>query len=518
MRARRASGGREGELLQRAARLRKDPMLLLPTLGPDCPTSRFDRLRAALEVVHGARDDVDRLARLSRRGDPIARSLAGLLKFYEDEELPGLLVARFPAGEISFAPLARAPRESQIAVQQYDDPERLLLGYLSWARRGYHFFATDKKLYCTGPSPTPPPEFRTAFLHDLPYRLERSKDGAAYACAHLLRGEPVPYLEVAWPGAETAFRVCRRCARDDRQLLAALTGRLAVPKPERAFPFALSLNVDCRAGASCAHAKLPPPSRRIRKSYLFGRSSDAAALDDYRKELAGRLDATGEPRFMAGGVCYGTDLAAFVNALAPTAAERKALEETLPSVGGSFEIPEATASQALERLWHAHADQIVRAIIPEPARAEELVREARASPGRVSELLHRAARETQEREVLRQLPRFQRLVPAAELADRTARAYRTGGRDAAVKQVLLSLPREGKERGLGFALLVALDQAAPHLWQFTPTEQEFGRSLADRSKRLLTVDPPEYAAALGELLGAAGVTDWGVAASDPADS
>lgn len=514
MRARRASGGREGELLQRAGRLRKDPQLLLPKLSRDCPSGRFDKLRAALEEVHDARDDADRLGRLARRGDPLARALAGLLKFYLDEELPGLLVARLPSGEISFAPLAKAPRESQIAVQQYDHPERLLLGYLAWARKGYHFFAAGKTLYCTGPSPAPPEEFRHAFLSDLPYRLDRGKEAGTVACPHLLRGEPVPYLEVAWPGASMRFRVCRECARDDRQLLAALTSRLAVPKPEKAFPVAFDLNVDCRSKEACVHAALPTPSRRLRKQYLFGRVSDARALDDYRKELAPRLDAGRGPRFEAAGVCYGADLGAFVTALSPTPAERKALEEALPSVAGAFEIPEAKASQALERLWHEHAQEIVRAIVPEAARAEQLVRDARAAPGRVSELLHRAARETQERELLAKLPRLEHLVPAAALADRVARAYRVGGREAAVKLLLGDLPREGKERGLGFGLLIALEQEGGQLWQFTPTEQEFGRSLAERASKLLHAEPDAYASALGELLGAAGVTDWGVVLSD----
>lgn len=508
MRARKASGGREGELLQRAGRLRKDIGPLIPKLGPDCPPGRFEKRRAALEEVREQRDDADRLGRLARRGDPMARALAGLFKLYLDEEMPALLVARFPSGEISFAPLAKTPREFQIAVQQYDDPERLLIGYLDWAKKGYCFFATKHQLFCTGPTARPPEEFLSALAGELPYRLEHTPDGEL--CPHLARKEPVPYLEVDWPGAETRFRVCRRCARSDRHLLGSLTARVAVPKPERAFPLTLALNVDCRAGSSCVHARLPEPSRAVRKAYLFGRSSDAQAMDAYRKELGRWLDDGRGRRFVAAGVCYGDEAAGFVAALAPTPAERKALEGVLPTVDGPFDIPEATASQALERLWHDHAEEIVRAIVPDPARAEQLVRDARASPGRVSELLHRAARETQERELLSQLPSFSRLAPEAALADQVARIYRTGGREAAVKQVLQTLPREGRQRGIGFGLLLALDQATPHLWQFSDTEQEFGRSLADRARRLLSTEPSGYAAALGELLGAAGVTDWGV--------
>src|ERR1700686_2109094 len=139
MRARRASGGREGELIQRAGQLRKSFEVLLPELSRDCPPERFDKLRAELQRVREIRDDEKALGKVSRWADPMARAYAGLLKFYLDPELPGVLVAPFPTGEVSFAPLGGAPKEAQVAVQQSDDPRRVILGYLEWARKGFHF-------------------------------------------------------------------------------------------------------------------------------------------------------------------------------------------------------------------------------------------------------------------------------------------------------------------------------------------------------------------------------------------
>ncbi|MCI4366759.1 MAG: hypothetical protein L3K08_03290, partial [Thermoplasmata archaeon] len=221
VRARRASGGREGDLLDRASRLRKSVDDLLPKLGPECPPDRFDRLRAALEEVRSDRDDRDRLLRRARGwgGEDMAKAYAGLLAFYLEPEMPALLVATFPTGEISFAPLSKGSRESEVAVQQSDDARRLLLGYLPWARKGFHFFATSHQLYCTGPSPTPPPEFREAKLKDLPYRTVPSSDGGSLECTHLNEGVPGIALEVGWPGAHRRIRICRRCAKDDRHLL-----------------------------------------------------------------------------------------------------------------------------------------------------------------------------------------------------------------------------------------------------------------------------------------------------------
>src|SRR5271170_1107474 len=107
MRARRASTGREGELAQRAGRLRKSVDPLLPTLAAGCPPSRFEKLRSALEKVRDARDETKRLESMSRWGPPMVRAYAGLLHFHLEPELPALLVARYPFGEVSFAPLAR---------------------------------------------------------------------------------------------------------------------------------------------------------------------------------------------------------------------------------------------------------------------------------------------------------------------------------------------------------------------------------------------------------------------------
>ncbi|HYK92627.1 MAG TPA: hypothetical protein VEY07_01110, partial [Thermoplasmata archaeon] len=176
---------------------------------------------------------------------------------------------------------------------------------------------------------------------------------------------------------------------------------------------------------------------------------------------------------------------------------------------GLFEVDEAAASRALEKLWPGHAEAIVAAIVPDARRAQQLVREARANPGRVSDLLRRASRETRDQAVLDALPQYVELTREAAFVDGVARAFRTQGSAEAVKRLLQSLPAEGKERGLAFGLLTALGQAPSHRWQFTDTERQFGESLARAAEHLLQVEPDGYHAALDALLGRAGVADWG---------
>ncbi len=509
-RLRRGSGIREHDLVARAKALRASVDPLLPRRTADCPPERFERLKTELEEVRSYSDDAKRLERLSRWGDPLARAYAGLLKFALEPSTPTVVAFAVPDGEVSYAPLARTTREAEVAVQQSDDPARLLLGYLEWARRGYHFYATRRALWCTGRSPTPPEEFRAERIADLPYRLLEDPAHHRYLCSHLKDGEPRPFLEVGWPGSDTAFRVCRRCVKAERHLLGSLSDGAAVPEPGEAFPVRAEWNVRCQGGPECVHARLSELPKNLRRQYELGRLSDAQLLDAYADELKPRIEGTGRRTLVAGGVCYGNDTAAFLDALGGTPLERRALERALADAAGYFAVDEPSASRALERLWPDHADVIVRTIVPDPAEARRWIDETRRAPGRVAEVLKRAQRQSEERQVLDELPKYQHLAREAAWVDRVAREYRIHGETAAERAIVQSLPGEGKERGLAFGLLTALGRGGAHAWQFSKTEQEFGAALADRARRVLAAPASGYHSALDGLLQAAGVADWGV--------
>ena len=515
-RIRRGSGVREQDLIARAKSLREKVDPLLPHLTSDCPTDRFDRLRVELEEVRGAHEDERRLEKLSKRGEPLARAYAGLLRFALEPSSP--VVVSFPTagGEVSFATLARTEREAEVAVQQSDDPGRLLLGYLEWARRGFHFFATRRALWCTGRSPTPPADFLSERIDELPYRMVPNADRSEYDCVHLGAQEPRPFLEVDWPGASRVFRVCRRCIKEDRHLLASLSEGAAVPDPESEFPVAASLNIRCTGGDECVHSRLPELPRALGKRYAIGRLSDAQLLDAYLAELRPRLERPGRPTFVAGGVCYGSDARAFLEALGPTGTERRALAPVLDGIPGLFEIDEPSASRALERLWADHAEEIVGAIVPDPTEARRLVEEVRGAPGRVAEILKRAQRRTEEQERLGALPQYDRLAREAAWVDHIAREHRARGAPGAERALLQTLPREGKERGLAYGLLLALGRGTAHSWQFSPTEREFGQALEPQARALLESAADRYHDALDRFLQSAGVADWGRLASENA--
>lgn len=508
-RIRRGSGLREADLIARAKALKGSVDPLLPKLTPDCARERFDRLRAELEEVREVAEDERRLARLARWGDPFARAYAGLLRFALEPTAPAVVSFPTAGGDVSYAPLASTGPEVQVAVQHSDEPDRLLLGYLDWARKGFHFFATHRALWCTGRSASPPAEFVAERLADLPYRMVEEPGTHRYRCPHLASGDPLPYLEVGWPGAGLSFRLCRRCAKDDRHLLGSLSDGAASPAPEEEFPVSVELNVDCRGGDDCVHHALPEAPRPLIKRYALGRLSDGQLLSGYLDELRPRLERTRRRTLVAGGTCYGADLDAYLEALHPSPVERRALALVLEGLEGTFEIDEPSASRALERLWGTHAEEIVGAIVPDPKEARRLVEEARGAPGRIAEILKRLQRRAEQQELLGTLPRYERLAREAAWADQIARAYRLQGESGAERTVVQALPREGKERGLAFGFLLALNRASAHAWQFTPTEKEFGQALQERIAALLRAPAEGYHDALDALLRAAGVVDWG---------
>jgi hypothetical protein len=507
VRLRRASGGREETLLKKAEALRRSSKPLLPERSRDCPPEPFDRLSAAFETVREAKDEGGRLDSMRRWGDPFARAYAGFLRFYLEPELPPLLPAQVGGSQISYAPLARAPAEFQIAVQEHDDPRKLLLGYLGLARKGYYFYALPDRLVCAGRDATPPQEFLRKQDEDLPYRFDRGAEAGAYLCPHLAKKDPVPWVGVEWIPADRTFRICNRCAKADAQLLGALAAGLAQPRAERAFEILAELNVDCRGGPDCIHHNLPPVSRGLRRRYTLGRASDREFLNDYVHEVEPYIARKSGPLFVAAGVCYGGDRRAFIEALHGNKVERAALERVLPSVDYHFELAEPTASQALERLWRDHAEEIVAAIEPDPQEARRLAQEARANPGRVSDLLRRASQRADERATLSALPTFTAIGPEATFVDAIARAFRTGGAEAAERRVEQTLPPEGKARGLAWGFLLAMGREAPHRWQFSDTEQKFGVSLVGLARKLLEGPPGEYGEALNQLLATAGVAE-----------
>jgi hypothetical protein len=519
-RIRYTSGGKEGEVLSRARALAKDPTLLLPRAPDGSLSPLFPRLLQDLKTVQGHAEEPDQLDRLTFRGEPLARAYAGLLHYAAKRPSLNHQVARFPTGDIPYLPVERVPKEELIAVQYFDDPRRLLLGYLHYARPslfgggGYHFYATKDSVVCTGRSADPPTSFVENALGEIPYRLtvlpgeEGWPDGTVLACSHLVRGDREPYLEVRWASARRTLRVCRRCAGEDRHLLASLSGSMVVPDPAGEFEVTVVYPLQHEHREACPAGEPPGLSRRSEKAYREGRLADQELLKEHLAEVEGSLRSHRGRLLIGGGRCFGEEVPLFVDALDPTPAERTALRRVLGRMEEPLLAPELSAGKVVEALWKDHARELLRAVGASPAEVDRFSAEGR-SGGRAAETLNRVARRRAEEATVAELPRYHELSAEAHLADDLARRYRRGGAADVEHRISVADPPEGKVRGLAWAFLVALGKEQGQAWRFSDTEKEFGGSLAPSAERLLKASPEEYHAALERLLTEAGVTRWG---------
>lgn len=523
-RIRYTSGGREGEVLSRAKQLRKDPSPLLPRLADDCPTGPFDRIRRDLEAVHEARQDLDDLERLTGRGEELARAYAGLLHWAEERPDMVTLVARYPTGDLPYFPVAKTSVEALIATQYHDDPRRLLLGYVRLAKGGlfggggFHFYALERGILCTGKEADPPEEFVRATLERAPYHLRPpsvpatgGKEGAdgLRVCQHLGRGEAEEHLVIRWRSVGRTLKVCERCAKDDAHLLASLSENMVIPDPDSEFEVEAVLPLRHEHPGSCPLGEIPPLSPATERRYRAGKLSDAEVLKAHSDEVGAAVGSVRAAVYVAGGRCYDGDVGALLQALDPTPVERRALGKVLPTLGSPLICPESRAGKVVEMLWKDHAVELLRAAGASPDEAQRRAAEARSAGGRASEVLNRFAQQRKEEATLAKLPTYGRLVPEAELADRVGRLFRTSGAAEVERMIARESPPEGKVRGIAWAFLAALGKEGSQAWRFSETEQEFGTSLAPAAKRLLEVSPEGYHEALNTLLLEAGIPAWG---------
>lgn len=512
------SGGKEEQVLSRARELRRDPEKLLPELSDDCPTAPFDRLRGELERVKEAAGDADELRRLMARGGDLSRAYAAILYFLEERPDAVTVLARSPTGTIPYLAIGSAPPEANIAVQYFQDPRRLLMGYLKLAKGGLfsgvglYFYALKDGIVCTGRNPKPPERFISASISRLPYRLSQldTEGHRNMVCQHLAKGEMQPHLEVIWDSARLSFKVCKRCSRDDSHLLGSLIENMAVPDPQSEFQLALKYPLQHDHKDACQSTRLPGMSPSSERSYRKGKLSDSAFLNEFTRDTEEMIRGIRGRLFIAGGHCYGGDVEKLIEDLNPTPAERIALSHVLPSRDTPLLIQERTAGKALEALWKDHALELIVGMGTMEDEAEKLAAEFQSSPGRVSELIERLYKAERERSLLSGLPNYTDVSPEAQFAIDIARSYRTQGAGAVEKRLTSDLPQDGKIRGMAWGFLIALGKAGEgHDWRFSKTEREFGEALSPSAKKLLLAPDEHYHSSLSELLSMAGVANWG---------
>ncbi len=184
MRARgtkRASEGVRKRLEKNLAALLEDPHARMPTVAYTVKRARKDPVQRSLKEcakVIAKKNDRKWLGKrmMRRRGDGVARALAGSLHAAHDDERSMVAVFDHPIfGSSSFVRRGVGKPTQMVAFQNFVNPRQRLLTWEEHARNGWWFFSIDDGIVCTGNEPNPPEGWIEGGLSDAPMKFSKKE-------------------------------------------------------------------------------------------------------------------------------------------------------------------------------------------------------------------------------------------------------------------------------------------------------------------------------------------------------
>lgn len=482
----RSAGAVTADAIREQARaLAEDPAPALPLCEGGCVLfSPMNGARKGILAAHAARDDDAKLEKLARGGNDVARAYAATLLLARAEKIPYVAELRLGALSAPYVIRGKAKPFPLAGLQNWSDRQLRLLAYSPWVKkRGLHVWSTTEGVVCTGKRAAPPDAFLDAEAEDLGLRAK----GARRVCEHG-GSDAGDAVALAFRGSDATLERCRACL-DETPLLHAAARHLAAPRVMHVFQVRATLAPLVGPAPDVA---FDVPETAL-DAYRSGRLSDVELLDAARAARADALRALPQRILVAGDRAFATPQE-FVDALAPSPAESRALHAGLAGREKPTVLDKPTAARAIADLWNERGLAMLEAAAGDAATAQRLHKE-KVTPEEVSELMRRAEREGVRLTALSALPRYDRLPPAAQAADAIARTYRTDGQDAAVRAAM-ERASSGKAKGVALAFLDALGAAKGQDWRFAQADREVAAGLGPDVEALLRGEPARYHSSL----------------------
>ncbi len=487
-----ASRAVESEIIAVARSLAEHPERVAPACAGDCVWfCPFKKARKEVTTAHAAREDVERLKKLSKHGTSIGRSYASSLRLARENKVPFLANFRVAGTTIPYVIRGKGSPVTLVGVQHHNKPNlRLLTAAEGVKNRGLHVYAVGEGLVCSGKRVEPPPEFVDAAAERVGV-TEVAADGTR-TCAH---PDARPAIHIEWTPADLRMRICSACTTGSNAISQVLDHAVG-PKLRQSFSARVELGV-MEGLPDSADADVAG----LVKEYVAGKLTDDAFIARAEESRRESMKSHEGRLLIAADITY-PDVKSFVAALEASDLERDALEAALAEWDRPLILERASAARALAEIWHERGDAALRAVGGEHADVSSLF-DPDTPASNILGVLKRAAKESRRRGVDADLPAFKKLPGAAALADRAARTHRLGDR----AEVVRLAEAEPREKAVGLAILYALDAAGSKDWRYSPQEQELAQTLKPCVQRLFSCPASEYADALSELAHSAGVSE-----------
>ncbi len=489
------------EITRRAKQLEKNPELVIPECKHSsiCP---FEKVRREIQRIREIKDDEGKLKKMAAKGTQLARAYAAFVSVGKSGKITYLAAANMPTGVITYVMRSKIKKEVQIGVQHFDDPGLRMLAVKDLVKKfKVWVFSTNKKMVCTGRDCSPPNEFVPDILNSLKYRYKKS--GNAYHCQDLgpqdMRQDKLPgmtHLLMDWQEAGIGIAICERCAGKEKNILGAITERVARHNFSDNISVKPRLGFECRA--KCDHCESNVEAEdKLLQEYKSRMISDRELLSRYKISALQEFDC-----FALGELCFGKDMLAFIESMEPTHEEKAALAYILEKTGPTAFAANTTPNKILAEHWDEHG----LGLLEEASGNHDIAVEVHkgVEDGNYYQAIIEAKNRVKESEILASLPEFEGLSKLAAFADAVGKTYKGRGREETLALLQRTQPKDTKMKTFKFAFLAALDEAKGIEWKFTNTERDFGSFLMEYAQQLLNCDPDNYTETLKSMLSASG--------------
>lgn len=500
--ARITSKVREKDLLAKAEALKEDHELILPKCSESCRACPFVRTRLHLERVAKYKDDPDKLAKLSRKGDKIARAYAATVGLAHDKKAPYLASAKYPRGTVMFALRGKTPREKLIGVQNYDSPQWRVLSVLDLVKRSkLHFYSFGDDFICTGREPKPPSEYIRKAAQDVGATRE---EGDKLLCPH--DPEHSDHVEFRWVGSDKSVLLCDQCTVKGKNTLSRLAEGMAVPNILDDIEVAVVRPL--KPGSSdCTNLLDKPVDKELLEEYSSGKMGDRELIDRHMEDVKDSLRLQSRRVLVKGDRCYDSDIDAFVKDMTDDPIEAKALKGLLEAIGHPVVVGSGgTVNKLLSTHWKKHGMESLKAVVSKQL-AEKYFDDSDESAASPLKSVRRAVKEAEREAATAKIPRYRGLSTYGSFVDDIARAYKTRGSSSASALLDAETSSDHRKRSIIHAFNLSLGITTKE-WKFTNEEKEFGRHLKKFASELLeSTDPETHHEAFTAFLREAGATE-----------
>ncbi len=489
--AKTATKDQERDYLDRFERLAQDPSPLVPVWRGD-GADPFAKLRSRLERVRARRASPFWL-KWYGRGKRLDNAYAQTLTVLQGGKIPSFASFKFRGRDVKFVLRGQGLRDKLMAVQNHEDSDVRLLGYLDFARKNDVLLISlpDEFAAFPGRDGLPAPVL-TAILHEV--GLE-TPPGGATGCPHT--AEDRVRLRYDLKKLKASVTVCQPCLqRLDGEFEALLDSCILAPGGR--------LTVDRSVEGS--ESRVQPPDAKpelvqmteaasqdaLEKSKNYTGITDADLITWTQEALAKRLEERKGGYLLVGDDLWLADYETAAQRYGESDVDRRVLAAAFRLEPPRLRTGEPSLQRLLEPAWPKHGAELLRGAGGDTLDAADLDELARQRPADAVRALERRIR-TEAR--FSEFPKLLGLPEPLRWIHDLFKAHRTGD-EALFKLRLADGVRSPELKPVALAVARAFLQSAPIEWQYAPHEKDQALFWEPMARTLAMATPQTYVASL----------------------